>query len=85
MWGVRRLTRIQINLGHGALPLIGCLNILVTHRVRVERLACRDPRPSSLVPIALEVTVRHPGRKKLDIVIAALNRNSYGCHEVEFD
>jgi len=83
MWPLRRQTRIQIGLGYGLSSLIRCLNILLAHQIRLHEVTCMDGHFSSIIPVAIEVTLTHPGRKKMDALVAALHQVSYGCHEVD--
>jgi hypothetical protein len=85
MWPIRRQTRIQIGLGYGVSSIIRCLNVLLGHRVQVQELTCKDGHCSSIIPIALEVTIKHPGHKRMETIVAALNQVSYGCREVDID
>lgn len=84
MWG-SRLTRIEIGLGYGASSLVRCLNVLLAHRARLHEVTFKAEPFSSVIPIALEVTLARPRRKKMDALVAALNQVSYGCHEVDID
>jgi len=84
MWS-RPLTRVQIGLGYGAAPLVRCLNILLAHNVRIHKVTCNQGHFSSIIPVLLEVAIRHPGRNSMVALIAALNQISYGCREVACD
>jgi hypothetical protein len=82
IWGSRSVARIEIRLGYGLDSLIRCLNTLILQDVCIRELHRNDRQTSSIVPIAIQVTMRHPGRKKLEDLIVELDRISYGCHEI---
>jgi hypothetical protein len=58
------------------------MNLLIEHRIHLVNLKADEDRPQFAVgPIAIEMTLRHPGRKRLRALISALNRSTYGCRE----
>lgn len=82
MWPLRSSTRLRIDLGYGTGSLIRCINLLIKHCVRFEEIKVDSERSySALGPTAIEVTIRHPGKKRIKTAIAALNRSSFGCRE----
>jgi hypothetical protein len=82
LWNSRSSVQLRVNLGHGLHSWIRCMNLLIEHRVHLLKLKADEGRPQpSVGPIAIEMTLRHPGRKKLQVLISALNRSTYGCRE----
>lgn len=82
MWDWQRRTRVEISLGYGVFLLVRCLGLLIAHKGRIEGVRCNKERFSPLIPIAIEVEMKGVRRKRMAAVVAALNRVSYGCHEV---
>jgi hypothetical protein len=74
--------QLRVNLGYGLNSWIRCMNLLIEHRIHLVNLKADEDRPQFAVgPIAIEMTLRHPGRKRLRALISALNRSTYGCRE----
>lgn len=82
MWSVRRLTQIEILLGYGTSSAIRCVNLLLAHEVVLKEVVCKPENASSIIPLMLQVTLRHPGEQKMRAIVSALNQISYGCREV---
>jgi hypothetical protein len=58
------------------------MNLLIEHRIRLLKLIADEERPQfSVGPISIQMTLRHPGRKRLRALISDLNRSTYGCRE----
>jgi hypothetical protein len=83
IWSPRSTVRLRINLGYSPVSWIRCMNLLIKHRIRLLELKAEEERSHDAVgPSAIEMTLQHPGRKKLDTVIMDLNRASFGCREI---
>jgi hypothetical protein len=81
----QRTARVQFGLGHGAKSLIRCINLLIAHHICIQSLTCKEERFSPLIPVAIEVTMKNPGRKKMKAILSALNEITYGCRELVVD
>jgi hypothetical protein len=82
IWHLRSPVQLKVNLGHGLNTWIRCMNLLIEHRICLLKLKADEDRPQIAVgPIAIEMTLRHPGRKRLRALISALNRSTDGCRE----
>jgi hypothetical protein len=82
IWFSRSTVRLQLHLGYSPASWVRCMNLLIQHRVRLLELWTEvEQSPFGIGPNPIEVTLRHPGRKQLDAVIAELNRASFGCRE----
>jgi hypothetical protein len=82
MWGHGRPICLEIALGYSVDTCIKCLAILVEHEMRIVDLRLLAKGQASAIPIRIQVTVRHPGRKRLSVVIRAVDEVSYGCRAV---
>lgn len=81
---LRPPVQLKVNLGHGFNSWIRCMNLLIEHRIQLLRLkADEDPPHFTVGPTSIQMTLRHPGRKRLRALISALNRSTYGCREEE--
>jgi hypothetical protein len=59
------------------------MNLLIEHHVRLLELKTEGDRSHYAAgPSDIEMTLRYPGRRRLEAVVAALNRASFGCREV---
>lgn len=56
------------------------MNLLVEHHIQLLKIKADEDRPY-LGPIAIQMSLRHPGTKRLRSLISALNRSTYGCRE----
>ena len=81
LWHSRPPVQLRVNLGYGFNSWIGCMNLLIEHRVQLLKLRAEEDRSQFLGPVPIEMTLRHPGRKRLRALISALNRSTYGCRE----
>jgi hypothetical protein len=82
LWSLRPPVQLRVNLGHGLNSWIRCMNLLIEHRIRLLKLIADEERPQfSVGPISIQMTLRHPGRKRLRALISDLNRSTYGCRE----
>jgi hypothetical protein len=77
----RASVQLRVRLGHGFNSWIRCINLLLDHHVHLLKLETDEGRPSAVGPISVQMTLRHPGRKRLQTLISALNRSTYGCFE----
>jgi hypothetical protein len=73
--------QLRVNLGHGLNSWIRCMNLLIEHRFQLLNLKADEGRPFAVGPISIQMTLHHPGRKRLRTLISALNRSTYGCCE----
>jgi hypothetical protein len=82
IWYLLPPVQLKVNLGHGLNSWIRCMNILIEHRICLLKLKADEDRPSlAVAPISIQMTLHHPGRKRLRTLISALNRSTYGCCE----
>ncbi len=82
LWSSRSTVRLRLHLGYSPGSWVRCMNLLILHRIHLVELKTEGERsPFSIGPNPIEITLRHPGRTKLDLVIADLNRASLGCRE----
>jgi hypothetical protein len=82
IWHLRSAVQLRVNLGHGLNSWIRCMNLLIEHRIQLLKLnADEDPSHFIVGPTSIQMTLRHPGRKRLRALISALNRSTYGCRE----
>jgi len=79
-WSSHPPVQLKVNLGHGLNSWIHCVNLLLEHRIQLLKFKADEDRPY-LGPIAIQISLRHPGRKRLRVLISALNRSTYGCRE----
>jgi hypothetical protein len=60
------------------------MDVLIEHRIHLLKMKADEDRPPfAVAPISIQMTLRHPGRKRLRALISALNRSTYGCREEE--
>jgi hypothetical protein len=58
------------------------MSVLIEHDVRLLDMEVDEERTRiGAGPTAVQMTVRHPGRKRLANVIASLDKASFGCRE----
>jgi hypothetical protein len=82
LWSLRPPVQLRVNLGRGFNSWIRCMNLLIEHRIQLVNLKADEERQHGTVgPISIQMTLRHPGRKRLRSFISALNRSTYGCRE----
>jgi hypothetical protein len=82
LWGSGRPIRLELALGYGAEPLVRSLSILIENRVRIMNLYHLEKGYRSTIPVRIELTIRHPGKRRLAMIIKAMDGVSYGCHEL---
>ena len=74
--------QLRVNIGHDLNSWIRCMNLLIEHRIQLLKLKADENRPHFAVgPISIQMTLRHPGGRRLRSLISALNRSTYGCRE----
>jgi hypothetical protein len=60
------------------------MNLLIEHRVRLlEMQVDEETTPFRPGPSAVWMIVRDPGRRKLETIITALDKASFGCRQDE--
>ena len=73
LWSFGRSTRLEIAVGYGAETLVRSLKILIENRVRIVDLNLLEKDYSSAVPVKIELIIDHPGRRRLAMIIKAID------------
>jgi hypothetical protein len=68
IWHLRSPVQLKVNLGHGLNTWIRCMNLLIEHRICLLKLKADEDQPRLAAgSIAIEMTLRHPGRKGCEL------------------
>jgi hypothetical protein len=53
------------------------MNLLIEHRIKIPKIKAAEYLAQFAIgPVAIEMTLRHPGEKRLRALISALNRST---------
>lgn len=55
LWNSRPLVQLRVSLGHGLNSWIGCMNLLIGHRIELMKLKADEDR-AYLSPISIKVS-----------------------------